>query len=318
MSTSFSSTAICRDNYGLYVRYEENPRYPYDQLRYILYSIGALLGLPPVDTKICDPGENFQWILDLTELTSNKTRTLAWSNCTIDDMKQKTRKNLACLNRRIEPLNPFCGNGLVDKGEQCDCISVECQKCCDNNCKLTKGSDCSNGPCCDRTRCMFTDSAAQCRAADDSCDIPELCDGKSSECPPNYVVANGYKCQKSANGSYCFNGKCGKIIDVCEWVFKKGQVALDSCYELNKKNDTTDGGCGPTFQSIVNRGKYTACSDANKFCGKLFCDYEGSDQGAKPYTPESFRPFEGKLSISGIIMDMRRFLSILKDDTTLL
>src|SRR6185369_1995753 len=60
---------------------------------------------------------------------------------------------------------PTCGNGQHDPGEQCD-----------------QGAQNGNGSCC-TTACTFAVVGTQCRAADNDCDIPELCSGADAVCP---------------------------------------------------------------------------------------------------------------------------------------
>jgi disintegrin/metalloproteinase domain-containing protein 28 len=52
-----------------------------------------------------------------------------------------------------------------------------------------------------------------CRAAKDECDLPEVCDGKSSHCPGDRFRVNGSPCQ---NGhGYCLKGKCPTLQQQC-------------------------------------------------------------------------------------------------------
>lgn len=48
--------------------------------------------------------------------------------------------------------SPLCGNGFVEKGEECDCgIKELCKNPCCNpeTCMLFKNATCATGQCCD-------------------------------------------------------------------------------------------------------------------------------------------------------------------------
>lgn len=261
--------------------------------------MGISLGIPEVSEDRCGkPPDDIIWIM------SGKGRVmlegkLQWADCSIEAFKRK-KASLACLRKTIDSSRAICGNGLVEGDEQCDCFMGDCKKCCDETCKLFENSTCSNGPCCDASKCQFFNNTQQCRTSDDFCDIPELCDGNSSKCPDNYVVANGYACQgSSGDKGYCFNGICGNPKDVCEWAFLNGSSAPDKCFDNNEQDGTEWGGCGPTFQSKKNGGpSYTACKKGNKFCGKIYCTQPGIESKmSMNYTPESSPYFEGEFEL---------------------
>uniref|UniRef100_Q4JCS0 Disintegrin isoform D-3 n=1 Tax=Bitis arietans TaxID=8692 RepID=VM2D3_BITAR len=81
---------------------------------------------------------------------------------------------------------PVCGNELLEEGEECDCGSpANCQdRCCNAaTCKLTPGSQCSYGECCDQ--CKFKKARTVCRIARGDWN-DDYCTGKSSDCPWNH------------------------------------------------------------------------------------------------------------------------------------
>ena len=72
-----------------------------------------------------------------------------------------------CLDDTPEPDliygEPICGNGLLEKGEDCDCGTQnqeECKSDCCNaaTCKFNQGADCdsADGPCCHKDSFSFT------------------------------------------------------------------------------------------------------------------------------------------------------------------
>ncbi|XP_074596685.1 disintegrin and metalloproteinase domain-containing protein adm-2-like [Brevipalpus obovatus] len=245
-----------------------------NQVGILLREIGHTLGM-----KYGNDGCNYTipgviWIMGSP--VSDRPGKLQWSNCSIE-VVQKWRSTYFCLQEKIKPPKPSCRNGVLEEGEQCECVSEVCQNCCNDKCQLTDGSECSSGPCCDKETCKprTKDEKYRCRKAKDSCDILEMCSGKTNKCPSNYVVADGYECRDSPDRAYCFEGMCGSRKDVCSWVFVNGKVGEESCYEQNLKNGS-DFGCGPTFMDHQKFPNF-ACEKKDIRCGKIFCDQYGFD-----------------------------------------
>eukprot|EP01084_Bolivina_argentea_P134483 237206_1 len=135
---------------------------------------------------------------------------------------------LKCLdNKPSESLYSYCGNGIIEQGEDCDCGQYDCtdiNSCCDGYiCAFKSGFECSNDDlCCDN--CMFTTVNTVCRElnSDNTCDIEaEVCDGISSKCPMDTHQVEGTKCEYMNNNQdirfgYCYNGKCVSLEEQCE------------------------------------------------------------------------------------------------------
>ncbi|KAG8441049.1 hypothetical protein GDO86_006694 [Hymenochirus boettgeri] len=136
---------------------------------------------------------------------------------------------------------PVCGNKFTEQGEECDCGSVqECtNKCCDAaTCKLKPESQCAGGQCC--TNCQKAGS--MCRAIQHDCDLSEMCDGQSSECPSDRFRVNGFPCR---------NGDGSRLAD-------------SSCFNHNLRG-YSNGYCqGANGVSIP-------CNQRDVKCGVLFC-----------------------------------------------
>ncbi|XP_009572437.1 PREDICTED: disintegrin and metalloproteinase domain-containing protein 9-like, partial [Fulmarus glacialis] len=85
---------------------------------------------------------------------------LAFSNCTMGEYYNEViRKNLPCLLNvpSLRPLLPeLCGNGVLEKGEECDCGSDKAclqEGCCiSSSCLLAPGASCYRGECCHKCR----------------------------------------------------------------------------------------------------------------------------------------------------------------------
>nr|Q8AWX7.1 RecName: Full=Zinc metalloproteinase-disintegrin agkistin; AltName: Full=Snake venom metalloproteinase; Short=SVMP; Flags: Precursor [Gloydius halys]AAL60587.1 metalloproteinase [Gloydius halys] len=80
---------------------------------------------------------------------------------------------------------PVCGNYYLEVGEDCDCgPPANCQNpCCDAaTCRLTPGSQCAEGLCCEQ--CSFMKEGTVCRIARGD-DLDDYCNGISAGCPRN-------------------------------------------------------------------------------------------------------------------------------------
>ena len=65
-----------------------------------------------------------------------------------------------------------------------------------------------DGNCCDATSCTLKSSGSVCRAAVDSCDEAEVCDGSSVWCPSDDGKVPGTSCTISGVESNCYRGAC--------------------------------------------------------------------------------------------------------------
>nr|XP_008977358.3 disintegrin and metalloproteinase domain-containing protein 28 isoform X3 [Callithrix jacchus] len=134
---------------------------------------------------------------------------------------------------------PICGNQLVEMGEDCDCGTSE-----------------------------FKKAGMVCRPAKDECDLPEMCDGKSGNCPDDRFQVNGFPCHQGKG--YCLMGACPTLQEQCTELWGPGtEVADKSCYSRNE-GGSKYGHCGKVDGTPIS------CKANNTMCGKLFCQ-GGSD-----------------------------------------
>ncbi|XP_017405248.1 disintegrin and metalloproteinase domain-containing protein 28 isoform X7 [Cebus imitator] len=164
---------------------------------------------------------------------------------------------------------PICGNQLVEMGEDCDCgTSEECTNiCCDaKTCKIKASFQCALGECCEK--CQFKKAGMVCRQAKDECDLPEMCDGKSGNCPDDRFQVNGFPCHQGKG--YCLMGACPTLQEQCTELWGPGaEVADKSCYSRNE-DGSKYGYCRKVDGTPVS------CKANDAMCGKLFCQ-GGSD-----------------------------------------
>lgn len=139
-------------------------------------------------------------------------------------------KSTKCFSDRMRA---YCGNALVEEGEQCDpgplSADVDGDACCTKDCKLKSTAQCSdnNDICC--TNCQFSRRETLCHAAqNESCEASSYCNGASKTCPAPPFKADGSdclgrgKCKQGVCQSYCESiGKmscaCDTVVNACHW-----------------------------------------------------------------------------------------------------
>ncbi|KAI3365175.1 hypothetical protein L3Q82_010270, partial [Scortum barcoo] len=179
-----------------------------------------------------------------------------------------------------------CGNGWLEEGEECDCgkpeveyclmvvspiflcfrLIQECKTDCCNarTCKLTSGSACAQGLCCDK--CQIRVAGTPCRGSVNTCDLPEYCNGTSAFCPNDFYIMDGMPCQE--NSAYCYEGRCQTYDFQCRNLFAPdpARKADDICFQSANIEGDKFGNCGSS-----SSGDKIKCSLANSMCGKLQC-----------------------------------------------
>nr|AMO02512.1 ADAM 17-like protein [Tityus serrulatus] len=177
----------------------------------------------------------------------------------------------------LKPEESFCGNSLVEEGEECDAGligSEDNDPCCDTNCRLRPDVICSdkNAPCC--RDCRLVREREVCREAQQTaCKQEAHCNGESPDCPPSSPQPNKTLCLDKGQ---CLAGEC---IPFCETRDRHSCMCNreeDACKRCCRRtqNDTCDpiepieilrdgtpcihgycekGHCKKTVQDIVER-----------------------------------------------------------------
>ncbi|XP_023124384.2 zinc metalloproteinase-disintegrin-like 2d [Amphiprion ocellaris] len=223
---------------------------------------------------VCGPYGSGNCVMAEKLRTGNAAFPELFSGCSMDQLAEfLERAQPSCLQRpasvRTLASGPRCGNALLDPGEDCDCgTEEECTNpCCDaSTCRLTAGSQCAHGECCDG--CQLKASGSVCRKSVGDCDLPEYCTGASNECPEDSFEMNGKPCY-SHSQSFCHDGRCPNRQQHCWRLFGPGaRDAPDICYNLNKRGEE-GANCGKT------KFGFTRCALADLKCGSIFCEFGG-------------------------------------------
>ena len=242
------------------------------------HEMGHNLGLNHIKDKECPIGQKcimaprcvfFPYFFLYNNFSySVSTKISIWSPASITALNDK--KDELCLQDIPEKKLLYgaknCGNGLVEREEECDCgesPSDECKKCCNHKtCMYHEGKECSgkgakirneshyifkdtNGPCC--KDCKLRKAGSICRAEQNSCDLPEYCDGIYPYCPQNVWTRNGEKCEKEGR---CYSGQCKKRSDQCKKFFGEKAEVNEACMESanNRTRGDYSGNCGEMYK----------------------------------------------------------------------
>ncbi|XP_076978331.1 disintegrin and metalloproteinase domain-containing protein 30 [Tamandua tetradactyla] len=190
-----------------------------------------------------------------------------WSNCSFIAYFKQVTLGAACLNNipGIGYVIQRCGNQIVEDNEECDCGSVvdcEMDRCCQPDCKLKPGANCSVGLCCHE--CLFRPSGYVCREEENECDLAEYCNGASGLCPNDTYKQNGTPCKYEA---VCFSKRCQSRFMQCQSIFgPDAQEAPSQCYTAVNLLGDQFGNC-----DILGSRTYRKCGKDNAVCGRLQC-----------------------------------------------
>ncbi|KAM5294636.1 LOW QUALITY PROTEIN: disintegrin and metalloproteinase domain-containing protein 30-like [Glossophaga mutica] len=190
-----------------------------------------------------------------------------FSNCSYDSFVSFVRQRAKCLTDvpGVGYVVKRCGNKIVENKEECDCGSKEeCEKdhCCQPDCKLKPGANCSTGPCCHN--CHFRPSGYVCRKEENECDLAEYCNGASQFCPTDRYKQDGTPCKYEAR---CFRKGCRSPYMQCQSIFgPDAREAPIQCYEAVNLIGDQFGNCG-----ILEVSQYQKCTKQNSLCGRVQC-----------------------------------------------
>nr|CAD7430532.1 unnamed protein product [Timema monikensis] len=204
----------------------------------LAHEIGHNFGSPHDYPPECRPGgPNGNFIMFASATSGDRPNNSKFSSCSVGNISNVLDAIVDTKKRNCFTASEgaFCGNKIVEAGEECDCgyDYEECtDKCCyprivnetdkSNNssakgCARRTRTQCSpsQGPCCSSETCTFVQAShsVQCKGESD-CSWSSTCNGRSPECPSPHPKANKTRCNEGTQ--LCINGECTGSICL-EW-----------------------------------------------------------------------------------------------------
>ncbi|XKL60573.1 hypothetical protein PGB90_007630 [Kerria lacca] len=248
----------------------------------LAHEIGHNFGSPHDYPAECRPGGlSGNYIMFASATSGDRPNNSKFSSCSIgnissvlDAIEEKKKHN--CFKASE---GAFCGNKIVEEGEECDCgyDDDECiDRCCypriiserdqlmnrsAKSCARRFATECSpsQGPCCYANNCKFIPASQSniCKGESD-CTYSSICNGKSAECPASPAKANKTRCNEGTQ--LCINGECRGSICL-EWGLNECFLSSNSVPPVDKRklcelacmNGTNPENCRSTseFASLV-------------------------------------------------------------------
>lgn len=226
----------------------------------LAHEIGHNFGSPHDYPAECRPGGPLgNFIMYSSATSGERSNNNKFSACSIKNISMVVHAILHNDNKDNcfeEDNGPFCGNKIVEEGEECDCgyNAQECtEQCCvpreatgdiyggSTSCQRIRGKECSpsEGPCCSN-ECTFAGREKTCRQ-ETECSHSQTCDNSQAACPQSTPKPNMTECN---NGTQvCMNGRCDKSIcmkygmEECFLTSKTGAKPEDMCEVACQQRD---------------------------------------------------------------------------------
>ena len=214
------------------------------------HQIGHSLGSLNDKGSVCAPygtsgpnSEQGNYIMFDGSISGDRENNDKFSVCSRDNIARVLDHVLHSPGRNCFIENvPFCGNQIVEKGEECDCGFIdECEESCciprnpngttSDMCKLKAGKVCSpsQGPCCSDT-CQHVTACEKTCSPDNECNMASYCTGSSSLCPEATNKPDGSFC-----GDFTYICQCGECSEsLCE------KIGWKQCFVTQSDGNADD------------------------------------------------------------------------------
>ncbi|CAH1403366.1 unnamed protein product [Nezara viridula] len=261
----------------------------------LAHEIGHNFGSPHDYPQECRPGGlKGNYIMFASATSGDRPNNSKFSSCSIGNISKvldaiEIEKKANCFKASA---GAFCGNKIVEDGEECDCgyDELECRdKCCyprlvndsekrrntsAKGCTRRANTQCSpsQGPCCLSDQCRFVPAShnIQCKP-ESECSWSSVCDGRTAQCPRPMPKANKTRCNEGTQ--VCLNGECRGSICL-EWNMTECFLTSQASPNIDKRQL-----CELACQ---NGTDVTTCRSTSEFAARL-----GLPSGGISLTPGS-------------------------------
>ncbi|XP_064602315.1 disintegrin and metalloproteinase domain-containing protein 10-like [Liolophura sinensis] len=238
--------------------------------------------------KVCAPGgRQGNFLMYPYSQEGTKPNHLMFSPCSLASINPVLAKKGYCL---IAHSGPVCGNGLLEKGEECDCgTTASCQlvdSCCtpgdapfwskDDPCTIKRqhGYICSPrvSPCCNQHCQILSETENHVCKDETDCSFESLCDGVSASCPSPKRRPDGTVCSDVQR--YCLSGECQNSL--CK-IYGLSNCMCSEEHRLCGVCCTNfSGGCHPVEIYLTQRNiSFNFTGTLNVIAGQPCRDYHG-------------------------------------------
>jgi len=173
------------------------------------------------------------------------------------------RSGMVPLAACITSYSSTCGNGIVEKDEECDDNGAS--GCCDRTtCRLTAGSQCTNGQCC--SQCKYLPSSTQCASGSTNSGYCNNGQCTESFCSYYAIPYCGTQSANPCKQQCTYASKCNTMAgytDTKTGLPLNTNVADGAVCDLSPYSTCKSGSCVSTTPSVTyawSSGSWTTCS----------------------------------------------------------